>query len=100
MEYDGIIEYFDTSLVESGTEQESVPDSVFYDSTESLDFNDSVIELKTITANDEKISSTQQCDQQNSSRSGVVLCVVIVIVIVVITTVWRCMVHGKNNKVR
>lgn len=57
MEYDGIIEYFDTSLVESGTEQESVPD-------------------------------------------GVVLCVVIVIVIVVITTVWRCMVHGKNNKVR
>ena len=43
MEYDGIIEYFDTSLVESGTEQESVPDSVFYDSTESLDFNDSVV---------------------------------------------------------
>ena len=74
MEYDGIIEYFDTSLVESGTEQESVPDSVFYDSTESLDFNDSVVELKTITANDEKISSTQQCDQQNSSRSGGAWC--------------------------
>lgn len=30
MEYDGIIEYFDTSLVESGTEQESRTRILFF----------------------------------------------------------------------
>lgn len=99
MEYDGTIEYFDISLTESGTEQESVPDSVIYDSTESVDFEDNVVELKTLVAAEDTTSNTQQCDQQKTDRTaGVVLCVAIIAIAITVTVIRRCIANVKSNK--